>query len=229
MKTPKSHQRSSVLLIVLTLSLASLPAATAGAQENGFQRGSQLITGFTGPFFDLSGEPGDVESGDASGLEFESDWAFGGSYQYFLTPKLSIEASLTYGTGEGEVEGSGSDDPEDENGGEEGSEEETGEEGEEGERSAHGLYLTGGITYNFRPQNRFNPYVSAGAGLVRVDVAGSSSSRPAGVFGGGLLVGLSKSLLVRVDARDHLYTLDQGGSSSTRNNLSLTGGISFKF
>lgn len=228
MKTPKSHRRSFLLLVVLSMSLASLAGATATAQETGFQRGSQLITGFTGPFFDLSGEPEDIESGDA-GLEFESDWAFGGSYQYFLTPKLSIEASLTYGTGEGEIEGPGSDDPEDEDGEEEGAEEENGEEGEEGERSAHGLYLTGGITYNFRPQDRFNPYVSAGAGLVRVDVGGSSSSRPAGVFGGGLLLSLSKSLLVRVDARDHLYTLDQGGSSSTRNNLSLTGGVSFKF
>ncbi len=228
MKTPRSHQRSSLLLIVLSLSLASLPAATSSAQENGFQRGSQLITGFTGPFYDLSGEPADIETGD-TGLEFESDWAFGGTYSYFLTPNLSIEASLTYGTGEGEIEEPGSDDPEDEDGEEEGSEEENGEEGEEGERSAHGLYLTGGITYNFRPQDKFNPYVSAGAGLVRVDVDGSSSSRPAGTFGGGLLISLSESLLVRVDARDHLYTLDQGGSSSTRNNLSLTGGISFKF
>jgi len=40
---------------------------------------------------------------------------------------------------------------------------------------------------------------------------------------------VSQSLLVRVDARDHLYTLDQGGGSTTRNDLSLTGGVSVKF
>jgi outer membrane beta-barrel protein len=212
--------------ILLSLFLALLAAPMARAQQSGLERGSQLITGFTGPIFDLGGEPEDVEGDGTNGLEFESDWAFGGSYQYFLTPNLSLETSLTYGTGEGEIEGAGADDPEDDEGNGEEAEEEN---GEEGESSAHGLYFTGGIVYNFRPGGRLKPYVSAGAGLVRIDVDGSGTSRLAGAFGAGLLLRLSESLLLRVDGRDYLYTLDQGGSSSTRSDLALTGGVSIQF
>jgi hypothetical protein len=86
----------------------------------------------------------------------------------------------------------------------------------EGELSGNALYFTGGLVYNFRPQSPFTPYVTAGFGLVRIDVDGNRESRPAGVFGGGLMIAISKSVLIRVDARDHLYTLNQEGSSATR-------------
>ncbi len=152
------------------------------------------------------------------------EWYFGGSYDYFLTSKLSLQASAAFATGEGELEGLGEDDPED-------ADDESGEEDEngEGELGANGLYLTGALVYHFRPDGRLRPYLTAGGGLVRIDVEGNTDSRPAGVFGGGVLVGLSRSVLIRVDAHDTLYTLDTGAGSTTRNDLSLTGGLSFRF
>ena len=221
------RSQKSFLSALLVLFAAWLPVSTAGAQDESFERGSQVISGFSGPVFDLSRETEDADAEDGDGVEFEADWAFGGSYQYFLSSKLSLEASLTFATGEGELEGPGADDPED-------SDDEEDEDSESGNGaaenvSANALYFTGGVVYNFSPGGRFRPYVTAGAGMVRIDVDGSATSRPAGVFGAGVLIGLSRSLLVRVDARDHLYTLDQGGGSNTRNDLSLTGGVSFRF
>src|SRR5262245_17001709 len=97
-------RRTLLSLTPVALLTPGLTGTSASAQQEPFQSGSQLVTGFTGPIFDLGGEPEDTEGQDVSGVEFESDWAFGGSYQYFLTPKLSVEASLVYGTGEGEIE-----------------------------------------------------------------------------------------------------------------------------
>jgi hypothetical protein len=48
-----------------------------------------------------------MEDSEGNGIEFQSNWAFGGSYQYFPTPKLSVEASFICGTGEAEFEGPG--------------------------------------------------------------------------------------------------------------------------
>ena len=146
-----------------------------------------------------------------------------------MTPKLSVEASFTYGTGEGEREGPGADDPEDSDNGDENEDSESEDENGAGENvSANALYFTGGIVYNLSPGGRFRPYVTAGAGLVRIDVGGSTS-RPAAVLGGGLLIALTRTVLVRVDARNQVYTLDQGGSSSMHYDLSLMGGVSFRF
>lgn len=194
---------------LFSLSGVLIAATAASAQEEGLERGTQLVSGFFGPFFNLTGDSEDADNLGSEGSEFQSEWAIGGSYQYFLTPKLSLEASVTFGTGEGEIEGSGNDDPED--------------------VSGNALYATGSIVYYFPPQARVKPYVIAGAGLVRIDVDNRNSSRPTGVFGGGVLFGVSKSVLIRADARDHVYRLDQGGSSSAFNDLSLTGGVSFKF
>ena len=209
MSTTHSNQKS-FLSALLVLFAAWLPVSSVSAQDESFERGSQVISGFSGPWFGLSGQTEDADAEDGDGVEFEADWAFGGSYQYFLSSKLSLEASFILGTGEGEREGPGADDPED-------SDDEENEDSESGngaaeEVSANALYFTGGIVYNFSPGGRFRPYVTAGAGMVRSDVDGSATSRPAGVFGAGLLIGLSRSLLVQVDARDYLYTLDQGAA-----------------
>ena len=170
-----------------------------------------------------------MDNEGSEGTEFESDWALGGSYQYFLTSNLSLEASVTLSRGEGELEGAGSDDSEDNDGEENGNDKNENGNGDEGGASGNALYITGSIVYNFRPQARLMPYVIAGAGLIRIDVDSRNTSRPAGVFGGGLLLRVSDSILIRADARDHVYTLDQRGSSSTFNDLSVTGGVSFKF
>ena len=208
---------------LLSLTGVLIAATAASAQEEELERGTQLVSGFFGPFLNLTGDSEDADDLGSEGTEFESEWAIGGSYQYFLTPKLSLEASVTFGNGEGEVEGSGNDDPEDGDNEENGEAED--ENGDNGGVSGNALYVTGSIIYNFRPEARVKPYVIAGAGLVRIDVDNRNSSRPAGVFGGGVLIGVSKSVLIRVDARDHAYRLDQGGSSSTFNDLSLTGGV----
>jgi hypothetical protein len=220
----RTHCPDKSITLLAVLVAAALGVGSAGAQEDSFEPGTQLLSGFFGPSFDLGGKGEDVEG--VEGIEFESEWHFGGSYQYFLTSRLSLEASAAFASGEGEIEGPGEDDGEDSD--DENAEEE--EEDENGEEAgANGIHITGALVYHFRNQGRLRPYVTGGGGLVRIDVDGTTDSRLAGVFGGGVLIGLSPSVLVRVDARDTLYTLDTGGDSSTRNDLSVTGGLSFRF
>jgi len=74
---------------------------------------------------------------------------------------------------------------------------------------------------------------------VRLDAGrGGTQSQFAGVFGGGVLFDLSKRLLVRVDIREYIYSVDpisldtsipREGANETANDLSLTGGVSFVF
>ncbi|HEY7816652.1 MAG TPA: outer membrane beta-barrel protein [Vicinamibacteria bacterium] len=223
----RTRYPNKLITALAVLAAAGLGVGSAGAQEDSFEPGTQLLSGFLGPSFDLGGEGEDVEGQE--GIEFESEWHLGGSYQYFFTPKLSLEATAAFVSGEGEIEGPGEDDGEDSD--DEESDDENGEEEEDGEEEIGGnaVHITGALLYHFRPQGRLRPYVTGGGGLVRVDVDGTTDTRPAGVFGGGLLIGLSPSVRVRVDVRDTLYTLDSGGDSTTRSDLSLTGGLSFRF
>jgi hypothetical protein len=67
-------------LLVATACLLGSPAA---AQTDPFERGTQLVSGFTGPSFDLSGESeGDDVEGE-EGIELETEWVFGGSYHLY--------------------------------------------------------------------------------------------------------------------------------------------------
>ena len=100
MSTTHCNQKS-FLSALLVLCAAWLPVSTAGAQDESFERGSQVISGFSGPLFDLSGETEDADAEDGDGVEFEADWAFGGSYQYFLSSKLSFGGELHLGDGRG--------------------------------------------------------------------------------------------------------------------------------
>ena len=56
MRTNDGRRGAFILMGLLSLSGVLVAATTASAQENELQRGSQLASGFYGPFFNLSGD-----------------------------------------------------------------------------------------------------------------------------------------------------------------------------
>ena len=224
-----------MFLLVFLLAVWSIPATAQEEERRAIiDAGDHLLTGFAGRQFS-----DDPFEGDEA--ESESEWNFGGSYLYHLTPHWGVEVNVLFSPGKGDPEGADSDEEEDSDG-EEGNDA-MGED-DDGMSEDDGavfdtLYFTGNVVYNFLPDRKLMPFVTAGAGLVRLDAErGGAQSQFAGVFGGGVLFALSKRLLVRVDIRDYIYSVDptsleastpREGTNETANDLSLTGGVSFVF
>ena len=229
-----------MFLLVFLLAIWSIPATAQEEERRAIiDAGDHLLTGFAGRQFS-----DDPFEGDEA--ESESEWNFGGSYLYHLTPHWGVEADVLFSPGKvdsegADLEGADSDEEEDSDGeeGNDGMGEDDDGMSEDDGAVFDTLYFTGNVVYNFLPDRKLMPFVTAGAGLVRLDAErGGAQSQFAGVFGGGVLFALSKRLLVRVDIRDYIYSVDptsleastpREGTNETANDLSLTGGVSFVF
>lgn len=215
------------LVSILAGLLLSTVAVPAFAQE----KGTQLITGFAGQLsFDAFGQIDD----DVTGVELEGGWNFGGRYQYHLTSHWAVEANVMYSPAEVEFElfdddfeGNDDDDGDNDNG-----DDDDGFDDDDG----NATYFTGNVVYNFWPDRKLMPFVTAGAGIVRSDPTGDdASSELTGVFGGGVLYNATDQLAFRFDIRDYIHSVELGPlaggilQDETVNNLSITGGVSFRF
>lgn len=206
----------------------------AEAQAPGpFERGAQLVSGVAG--WQSFGLEDESESGEQ---ELSEAMTYGGSYQYFVTPRVSFEAAFQFGPTSADVEGAGDDDVE-----ENGDDDDNGDDGEDDDgANVNVVYVTGAINYNLRRGGRFIPFVTAGGGAVSLDVSGAGTdSTLAGMVGAGLLFAWTDRLLLRADVRDYIYSANSlsaaslqalmlpDGFNGTVYDLSVTGGVSWRF
>ncbi len=225
------HPSSAVGLAVVMI--AASATAVEAQSSRPFEPGNRLVNIAVGQQFSLQeneSQDNDSEREESEGL------TFGGSYQHFLTPRVSLGAAVHYSPSSGEMEGGGDDD--DGENGDNGNNGANDDDGEDGNGRVNVLYVTGGINYHLRSGGRFIPYVTVGGGVVSLRATGAgTNSKPAGMIGAGVLFAVTDSLLLRADLRDYLYSganlgatsVTPGGSSSMVNDLSWTGGISWRF
>ena len=228
-----THRNAVGTHLILGVFLATFMVTagpTPAEAQAPFDRGAQLVSGFAGSL--------------SSGLEDESGTAerelgeattYGGSYRYMLSPRVSIEAAVEFARTSADAEAAG-----DGAAGENGQNRDDGEDGD-GAR-VNVLYLTGSINLNLRRGGRFIPFVTAGGGAMSVDTGGAGTDTTlAGLFGAGVLFAVTDRFLLRADARDYLYAgsslspaslgtlMFPDGFSGIVNDLSLTGGVSWRF
>lgn len=190
-----SGKHPSFAVGLAVVMIAASATALEAQSSRPFEPGNRLVTISIGQQFS-------VQENESEGNEREEGegLTFGGSYQHFLTPRVSLEAAVHYSPSSGEMEG-GSDDH--------------GENGENGENGGNGaddgedgsvnvLYVTGGINYHLMSRGRFIPYVTAGGGVVSVRATGAgTNAKPAGMVGAGVIFAVTESLLLRADLRDY--------------------------
>ena len=227
----RTHPSPAVGIAVVMI--AASATAVEAQSSRPFERGHRLVNLAVGQQFS-------VQENESEGSEREEGegLTIGGRYQHFLTPRVSLEAAVHYSPSSGDMEGgdaNGSDDN-GENGDNGGNGADDDEDGDAG--GVNVFYVTGGINYHLRSGGRFIPYVTAGGGVVSVRATGAgTSAKPAGMVGAGVLFAVTDSLLLRADLRDYLYSganlgataVAPSGSSSMANDLSWTGGISWRF
>ena len=210
-----------------TFIVGAMPIPAEAQAPGLFERGSQVVSGVVGwQSFGLEDES------DGAEQELGEALTFGGSYRYVLTPRVSLEGAVQFGPTSADVESAGDGD-----GGE------TADDGEDDDGAGvNVLYLTGSINYNLRRSGRFVPFVTAGGGTVSLDVSGGGTdSSLAGMFGAGLLFAWTDRFLLRADVRDYVYSAKGLSATSLRtlmlpddfnrtvNDLSVTGGVSWRF
>ena len=228
----RKHPSSAVGLAVVMI--AASATAVEAQSSRPFERGHRLVNLAVGQQFSVQENENESEGSES---EEGEGLTFGGSYQHFLTPRVSLEAAVHYSPSSGEIEGGSDDDGENGENGDNGNNgADDGEDGDAGRVNV--LYVTGGINYYLRSGGRFIPYVTAGGGVVSVRATGAgTSAKPAGMVGAGVLFAVTDSLLLRADLRDYLYSganlgataVAPSGSGSMTNDLSWTGGISWRF
>ena len=212
-----------------TFTVTALPSIAEAQARGSFERGAQLVSAIVGwQSFGLEDESESAEP------ELGEAMTFGGSYRYVLTPRVSLEAAVQIGPTSADVEGAvdtvedGQDDADD-------------AEDDDG-AGVNVWYLTGSINYNLRRSGRFVPFVTAGGGAVTLDVSGAGTDYTlGGMFGAGLLFAWTDRFLLRADVRDYVYSATNLSASSLRtlmlpdgfdrtvSDLSLTGGVSWRF
>jgi outer membrane protein OmpA-like peptidoglycan-associated protein len=97
---------------------------------------------------------------------------------------------------------------------------------------AHTSFLRGdgNLTKFFLTESRFSPYLTAGAGAVRIRRPGTSDKHFAWNAGAGVRITVSDRISLRLDARDVSYQVaDLSGAKEYRHAPEGFGGISFGF
>ena len=145
------------------------------------------------------------------GLQLKDNASIGLAIGYNLTGNWAIEADLRYTPTETDLN-------------------------QANNRDVDIWILGGGALYHFQPQQRLNPYLAAGAGMIIYDVDGANEHDEdlMGYWGGGLKYGLNQNTALRVDVRHILdYRTDDGFSkhddSTWRHHLSAMVGLTFLF
>ena len=248
MMDTRAEQRGVGVAVAVAF-VAAVSTGSAEAQGTGtvLETGTQLISGLVGQqSFDIGGKLEDA------GGDLDEGLIYGGTYQYSVTARLAIEGAFLFSAASGEQDdggpGENGDDGEDGDGTDDGDNGDNGDDGDDGEgdggevedddeTDANTLYATGALVYHFREGGRLLPFVMGGGGFTTVDAGGTRETRFTGVVGGGVLFALTDRWLLRGDVRNHVHSVDvpvatpSGSSSGSRtvNDLSLSGGVSWRF
>ena len=226
------------------MAVAVLPGSAA-AQGSGLilESGTQLISGLVGQqSFDIGGAL------EETGGDLDEGLIYGGTHQYSLTSRLAIEGAFLFGpaSGEGDDDGPGDEgeDSGDENESDDGDDgdddgDDASGDGDDTDGDVNTIYVTGALVYHFRDRGRFLPFVMGGGGVTAIDAGGGGTQTQfTGVVGGGVLFTLTDRWLLRADLRNHVHSVDApvgapgnaaAGGSQTVNDLSLSGGVSWRF
>ena len=185
-------EKSLTLLRLSLFGILTLVASPVNAQET-IEAGDMLITGVFGTqSFGLEGEEGD-EGEDDGGAELETAITFGGGFRYALTSRWGLEGNIQFSPTsasfevddideEGDDDDSGDDDSDDSN-----------DNGDD-DRSVNSSYYTAGVTFNLLRGRTFIPFVTAGGGGVMLEISGGGSeTKLVGMFGAGVLFGVSRA------------------------------------
>ncbi|MDT8443391.1 MAG: porin family protein [Desulfuromonadales bacterium] len=145
------------------------------------------------------------------GLNLENNAAFGLAVGYNLTCNWAIEADLRYTSTETDFA--------------------------QGNNLDVDIWtLGGGALYHFQPEQRLNPYLLAGAGVISYDIDGTSHTDEdyMGFWGGGFKYAMNQNTALRADVR-HLLDyrssadFDRHDDSSWRHHINVMLGLTFLF
>lgn len=141
------------------------------------------------------------------GLGLDNGMAFGLALGYNATPHCSIEGDVRFTPSDSEGPGSVDVDV--------------------------WTVSLGGL-YHFNPTSAYNPYLTAGLGLVAYQVDGADDEDVYGYYGTGVKYSLNETTALRLDLRHLLdYRSDNGGStdddSSWRHHFQAMAGLTFQF